>query len=294
MLNSMVGISVVIPLFNGARTIGQQLDALAAQTAHDFEVIVADNGSTDNSIEVLETHPLRTKLVDASYRRGQGHARNVGAAVATGDKLLFTDQDDVVGTSWVQALADALDTHPLVGGALDEYTLNRHIARWRPVFNRVLDGAPLPFAVGCNIGIRRSVLEALGGWPEIPGEDVALSWTALAAGHELGYAPEAVVAYRWRDGLVSHARQMHFYGRATVELHERFAGQVGAVQYRSPLLTAKVLVRNLAWLTSHETRGLWLGTLGEQSGIWRARVVRRLHRGPCSVAGGRRSPSGPG
>ena len=74
-------VAIVIPLFNGAETITEQLDALARQTfSRPFEVVVADNGSTDAGPGLVRAHPMANlRLVDASQCRGQAHARHVGA-----------------------------------------------------------------------------------------------------------------------------------------------------------------------------------------------------------------------
>ena len=101
-------VSVVVALYNGADTIEAQLDALTLQSATGFEVIVADNGSTDLGPKIVIAHTVGAHLVDASNIRGQGHARNVGASVANGDLLLFCDQDDIVSPEWVEAMRAAL------------------------------------------------------------------------------------------------------------------------------------------------------------------------------------------
>ncbi|HEY4573152.1 MAG TPA: glycosyltransferase family A protein, partial [Thermoanaerobaculia bacterium] len=101
-------LSVVIPCLNAAATLGVQLAALTRQSwPGGWEVIVADNGSTDGSREIVESYRGRLPglaLVDASDRRGQAHARNLGAAAATGDALLFCDADDEVAPGWMEAL----------------------------------------------------------------------------------------------------------------------------------------------------------------------------------------------
>lgn len=103
-----VKLSVIIPCLNAERTIGEQLAALAAQRwSERWEVIVADNGSTDGTLEVVRRFAGRLpelRVVDASQRRGSGYARNRGAAVARGEWLAFCDADDVVAPGWVAAM----------------------------------------------------------------------------------------------------------------------------------------------------------------------------------------------
>ncbi|VEJ28812.1 Hyaluronan synthase [Rothia dentocariosa] len=99
-----VAASVIIPVYNGANYITQQLDALAAQTGNpSFEVLICDNGSTDGTRAVVEGYnaPYPLRVIDASQRGGASHARNMGAVQAAGDILIFCDGDDLVEPDWV-------------------------------------------------------------------------------------------------------------------------------------------------------------------------------------------------
>lgn len=215
-------VSVVIPVFNGEATLGAQLEALTHQTYRgDWEVIVADNGSTDRSLDLVRSFADRLpglRIVDASDRRGQCHARNLGARAARGEFIGFTDQDDVVAPEWIEALGEAGQDFDLVGGRLETHLLNDPTGlSWR-VPKR--DGLPtilgfLPYAEGGNCGIHASVLQDLGGWTEEflgGGEDVDLSWRAQLSSYTLGYASKAVVHYRYRSDLRRTARQAYGYG----------------------------------------------------------------------------------
>ena len=105
-------ITVVIPRFNDGETIGSQLEALAKQVwSGEWEVVVSDNGSRDNTLAVVEQFKQRLpnlRVVDSSDRRGPGHARNVGVHEATGEGILFCDADDEVAQGWLEAMARAL------------------------------------------------------------------------------------------------------------------------------------------------------------------------------------------
>lgn len=91
-------LSVVIACYNGADLIAHQLRALANQAySGPWEVIVSDNGSTDDSPRIVREFAEtmdNLRLVDASDRRSRAHARNVGVAAASGEAVLFLDQDD--------------------------------------------------------------------------------------------------------------------------------------------------------------------------------------------------------
>jgi glycosyltransferase involved in cell wall biosynthesis len=121
-------VSVIIPVRNGEHVLGPQLEALAAQQVPvAFEVVIADNGSTDGTAALAESFRDRIPLlrvVDASIRPGINVARNAGARAALGELLLFCDADDLVQPGWIAAMWQASRTSPALGGALDEQLLN--------------------------------------------------------------------------------------------------------------------------------------------------------------------------
>jgi GT2 family glycosyltransferase len=226
-------VSVVIPVLNGAATIGRQLAALAAQTYdRPWEIVVADNGSSDGTVETVRAWTARLpwlRLVDATGRSSTNHARNVGAAAAAGELLAFCDADDAARPGWLAALVAGLGRYDLVGGRLADAALNDPVraARGR---RRIPGALPrplrfLPYAVGANLGVRADVLRAVGGWDEefVRGSsEVELCWRAQLAGHRLGYAPDAVMEYRYRSTRRALASQVYEYGRAEVQLYHRF------------------------------------------------------------------------
>lgn len=124
----MMKLSIIIPCFNAGQTIAVQLEALAQQEwSQPWEIIIADNGSTDETIKIVQTYQQRLpnlKIVDASKKRGAAHARNVGARVAQSEALAFCDADDEVAPGWVAAMGEALSEYDLVGGRDEHWKLN--------------------------------------------------------------------------------------------------------------------------------------------------------------------------
>jgi len=232
--NPLPRLSVVIPCLNAAATLPTQLDALAAQSwPGGWEVIVADNGSTDGSREIVERYRDRLpglKLVDALDKRGQAHARNVGAAASTGDALLFCDADDEVAPGWLAALGRALGEHEFVACRYDNEKLNPVEVR-RTHLNPQKDGltrydypAFLPHAGGGGLAVRRSVHEEVGGFDEsMPAlEDTDYCWRIQLAGHAFHFVPEAVVNIRHRHDLSGVYRQGVSYGQHNVLIYKKY------------------------------------------------------------------------
>src|ERR1700678_1621886 len=121
-------ISVVVPVRDGLPWMEEQLRALVEQESpQPWEIVVVDNGSTDQSLAVArrwaESEP-RIRVVDAPGASGPGAARNVGVRAARGELLAFCDADDVVQTGWLSAFAEPLAGADVAGGVFDNWSLN--------------------------------------------------------------------------------------------------------------------------------------------------------------------------
>ncbi|MBD2109970.1 glycosyltransferase family 2 protein [Nodosilinea sp. FACHB-13] len=208
-------ISVIIPCFNTAPFIGQQLEALTKQTVAPYEVIVADNGSTDNSRTVAEQYSDRLsnlKVIDAAGMQGASHARNAGAKAATSDYLAFCDADDIVSEGWLEALGQAFVNHGFLACCLDYEKLNNDTANTSQTDGLQNFRTPFyPFAGGCGLAIRKDIHESVNGFDEtIPHlEDADYCIRVQMADHPLVFVPNAVVHYRY----ATDAQQSFFEAR---------------------------------------------------------------------------------
>ncbi len=227
--------SVVIPAYNAGETLAVQLAALAQQTgAPPFEVIVADNGSSDRTVELARSFVdrLDVRVLDASERRGPAHARNAGIAVARTANILFCDADDRVDPGWVAALVECLRTEAVVTGpvlyvdSLGSEDEMPRAPRSVPTGPRIyLD--QVPFAPSCNLAMRASVLAELGGFdPGLrTGQDADLTIRAQVAGHRLAWAQDAVVYHGRRGTLAQAVVQFYRYGYHNALIFRKLRGR---------------------------------------------------------------------
>jgi GT2 family glycosyltransferase len=271
----------VIPVLNGARWLASQLEALRRDSAQPFETIIADNGSTDDSATVARSFDgqMTVMVIDASARRGQSFARNVGARAATGDLLLFLDQDDEIGPGYVSAMTSALEGADFVAARMDADKLNDGWRRRGRTLPQTcgLPSDPVPWAYGCTLGVRRETFERLGGFAEdlgvLAGEDVDLCWRAHANGVGLTFVEDAVLHYRYPATLSGFFRQGLTYGFAGVKVAARH-GKTSAPGRTATIRSFAGPVRLFVIGPSRGARANGLFLLGRRLG--RARAHRQF------------------
>ncbi len=271
-------LTVVIPARNVASTIREQLDALVAQTWDgEWEIVVVDNGSTDETAAIVADYAARyprVRYVLADDGAGVNFVRNRGFEVAAADRVALCDGDDIVGPRWVAAMGDALRQDRVVAGPLEVERLNPSwLVATRgsyPLDRPRTYSDAFVLVPGGNFGMRRDAWVAIGGFREdVFGatEDVEFSLRLHLAGIQVGFAPDAVLHYRYRTEAAVLFRQGRFYGRGKPLIcrltHEhglptpsRFAG------WKSWLL----LVLWLPRLRSTEGRAAYCWILGSRLG----------------------------
>jgi glycosyltransferase involved in cell wall biosynthesis len=278
-------LTVVIPSRNVETTLKAQLDALLTQHWRlPFEVLVVDNGSTDGTRDLVvkvAAVDRRVRLVDASERAGISYARNTGVRQALSDCVAICDGDDIVAPGWVAAMGEALLEHDFATGPLELRSLNPPwVAESRGL--RAEDTAPsffgvLPYAHGCNLGVRRSAWAAVGGFDEdVEGaEDVEFAVRLARTGVRPVFT-SATVHYRYRTRGRDLYRQGRAYGRCRPLIRRRL--RENGLPRPSPISGWRSwiwLLRSLALIRTTEGRAQWLWVLGNRIGHVQGSVKHR-------------------
>ena len=211
--------SLIIPTFNHARFVGAAIDSALAQTVSAFEVIVVDDGSTDETPTVLARYAGRVRVL-RQQNRGLSAARNAGLAAAHGTFVSFLDADDVMAPTKLAAQLEVLERSHAIGwtycDVLMETVATGAMARASERFgyaSRALDGWLFPELVHGNFIpaiaplVRRTALEVAGGFDErlTALEDWDM-WLRLSLIAEARYTPAVLVTYRIRPGGMSEDR----------------------------------------------------------------------------------------
>lgn len=252
-------VSVVVPVYNGAEVIGACIESLLQQnyppTA--YEVIVVENGSTDETTRLAQFYPV---LLCHSPARGPAAARNLGIANSQAEIVAFTDADCLADPVWLAELVKPY-AHPDtggVGGSIHPYRGSQRnpVELFSEAHSPLTNywsgsGEYLPHLYTANASYRREIVNRAGGFNPalLTAEDVDLSWRVqLQTASKLSFASQAVVHHRHRSTRRDLARQYRQYGYGEILLDTLYANapaypRTRAYQFRRMARQAAALPR---------------------------------------------------
>ena len=209
---SEIRFSVVIPLYNKAATIVRSINSVLQQALAVHEIIVIDNGSTDDGASLVNgIKDVRIRLVQQE-NKGVSAARNVGIAAATGTHIALLDADDAWAPGFLSAMQDLIAAHPEAGWYASGYafryedvdkapshpSLEAFSAGLLPDYFAVVSQGDM-VATASSVVLPVAVLQQVGGFAEGEriGEDQDL-WARIALQYPVAFDP-AVLAYYYQD-----------------------------------------------------------------------------------------------
>ncbi len=245
-------VSIVLPLFNEAVDIDDVLKRISDQSYDDFEVLLADGGSSDGTID----HLKRWEKADSRFRyihnprKLQSAGLNTALAHCCGEYLVRLDGHSFVQKDYVQRCVDLLDQTgaAVVGGRMIAQPVDSLVGRGIALANRSSWGAgPAKFHSGATSGpaetvylgaFRTQVVRELGGWAEDVGvnEDYELNHRIRKAGHGIWLAVDLGVGYRPRGSFKLVAIQYFRYGRSKAAVMRRHPDSVKTRQVLPSML----------------------------------------------------------
>lgn len=208
--------SIIVPTFNGASRIGNCLDSLQRQVAgRDVEILVIDDGSTDNTAEVAGRYGGVRVISQANA--GPAAARNRGAMESRGAIILFTDDDCVPLPDWLSAMLEPFGDAEVVG-AKGVYRTRQTaiVARFVQIeyedrYRRMARHSSIDFVDTYSAGFRRDRFLEIGGYdtsfPVACAEDIELSYRMSARGWAMKFVPAAVVYHTHPDTLSRYLKK---------------------------------------------------------------------------------------
>ncbi len=237
-------VSVIVASYNGAPTLTACLDSLRHLNYPDYEVILVDDGSTDATPQLAQQYPT-VRYFRHPTNLGLSVARNTGLTAAMGELVAFTDSDCRVDEDWLYYLAaDLVDGEfAAVGGPNllppeDSAVAAAVMVSPGGPTHVMLSDREAEHIPGCNMVIRKSALEAIGGFDPIfrqAGDDVDICWRLQQAGYKIGFNAAGFVWHYRRATLGAYLRQQSGYGGAEallVRKHPEYFNAFGNSMWR--------------------------------------------------------------
>ncbi|MFN3762560.1 MAG: glycosyltransferase family 2 protein [Anaerolineae bacterium] len=298
-------VTVVIPNWNGAVHLPTCLDSLRCQTFRDFEVIVVDNGSADDSLTLLARDYPEVRVLALGENRGFAGACNAGIRAARGEFIVLLNNDTEADPHWLEEVVAAFRRHPEAGLVASKMRLfdRRDVLHTAGDYYRV-DGRPgnrgvwetdvgqydreeyVFSACGGSAAYRRAMLDEVGLLDEdffYSCEDVDLAWRAQLAGWRCVYAPRAVV-YHKLSATGGGVTASFYDGRNFIYLLVKdYPGDLWRRYWRA-VLRAQIRLAGealRAWrgaAARARLRGMLAGLLGIPRMLRKRRAVQRSRR----------------
>lgn len=244
--------SVVIPVFNRPDEVRELLHSLTTQSFKNFEIIIVEDGSSITCEDVVKEFNDQLNI-NYYYKEnsGQGFSRNYGFERAKGDYFIVFDSDCLVPPQYFQIVDDYLEGNPTdaFGGPDSAH------ASFNTVQKAISYSMTSPFTTGgirgnkkhvgtfhprsFNMGISRKVFEQTQGYKLTRmGEDIEFSIRVINSGFKTSLIQDAFVYHKRRTSLSQFYKQLHFFGRARVNVNRFFPGELKAIHLLPALFTA--------------------------------------------------------
>ncbi|RZL13035.1 MAG: glycosyltransferase [Pedobacter sp.] len=248
--------SIIIPLYNRPQEIDELLASLVKQTYLQFEVLIIEDGSVHDAKSIVDKY---VNQLDIKYyfkpNSGQGFSRNYGFERANGDFFIVFDSDCLIPADYLEIVRDYLFEHKLdaYGGpdaAHESFT---------PVQKAISYAMTSPFTTGgirgnakhigkfhprsFNMGISREVWETVGGFILTRlGEDIEYSIRIQEHGFKSGLIPAARVFHKRRTSFMQFYKQLHFFGRARINIYKHFPDELKLIHFFPAVVTCGVIL----------------------------------------------------
>lgn len=247
----MLFFSIIIPLYNRPQEIDELLFTLVQQDYEKFEVLVIEDGSTIAAKSIVESYQDRLDLhYYVKTNEGQGFARNFGFERAKGDYFIVFDSDCLIPPDYLK----------IVNGYLSEYQLDAYGGpdaahkSFTPVQKAISYSMTSFLTTGgirgnkthvgqfhprsFNMGVARKVWQTVGGYILTRlGEDIEYSIRIHNAGFKIGLIPDALVYHKRRTDFTQFYKQLHFFGRARINIYKHFPSELKLVHFFPAIFT---------------------------------------------------------
>ncbi|RYD71680.1 MAG: glycosyltransferase, partial [Verrucomicrobiaceae bacterium] len=256
-------VSVIVCSYNGGKTLRDCLESLDQVSYPDYEVVLVDDGSKDNTQEIVrDFEASRAKRAAEGAKlpefvniqqpnMGLSYARNAGARASKGEIIAYTDSDCMADPDWLYYMVGTLLSGDFVG--VGGPNISPPAVNWVQAAVSAAPGGPSHVLLtdvvaehipGCNMAFHRAAFESVGGFDteyRKAGDDVDFCWRLQTNGGVIAFSPSAIVWHYRRFTLQAFRKQQEGYGEAESMLrfkHLIFFGPTGTAKWKGQIYGA--------------------------------------------------------
>jgi glycosyltransferase involved in cell wall biosynthesis len=244
-------ISVIIPTFNSVKELTKCLESLKTQTIsnENYEVIVVDDGSTDDTKNVVAKYPIKYFY---QQNRGPAAARNQGVSNAQGEIVLFTDADCEPQPNWIEEMIKPMEDPQIVGVKGAYKTHQKELVprlvqiEYEHRYERMKKFKYIDFIDTYSAGYRKGIFLKYKGfderYPKASVEDQEFSFRLSKDGHKMVFNPNAVVFHKHSAGLIDYLKKKYKIAFWKAFLLKRHPGKVKTDTHTPQTLKIQMLL----------------------------------------------------
>ena len=233
-------VSIIIPNYNGGDLLYNCIDSIYKNISiKDFEIIVVDNGSTDNSINRVKSNFQNVEIISSNSNLGYSGGCNLGATHASGKYLLFLNNDTEHSNEWIEKLVYFLDSNSKIaavqpkilnvhnkklfdyaggaGGFIDKFCFpfvqGRIFHTLEEDHNQYNNPSRIFWASGAAFMIRSNIFKTLEGFDKVYFaymEEIDLCWRAQAMGYKIYSVPDSFVYHYGKQTIKENTIKSHY------------------------------------------------------------------------------------
>ena len=233
-------VSIIIPNYNGGDLLYNCINSIYKNISiKDFEIIVVDNGSTDNSINRVKSNFQNVEIISSNSNLGYSGGCNLGATHASGKYLLFLNNDTEHSNEWIEKLVHFLDSNSKIaavqpkilnihnkklfdyaggaGGFIDKFCFpfvqGRIFHTLEEDHNQYNNPSRIFWASGAAFMIRSNIFKTLEGFDKVYFaymEEIDLCWRAQAMGYKIYSVPDSFVYHYGKQTIKENTIKSHY------------------------------------------------------------------------------------
>ena len=211
-------VSIVIPTKNRARFLPNLIESVLKLDYEEFEIIVVDDFSSDNTNEILNTYPIKVISLDKPV--GSAEARNLGIQSAKFNIIALTDSDCIVTKTWLRDLVPYLENFDVVSGRViykNKAEMKLNPLQWKEK-TIITKDSKINYLNTNNMIFKKELWSSSGGFLKFRLEDLEFSWRVLKKGFKLIFIPQGLIYHYDNRNPLQNTIKYLKYGKSYAEI----------------------------------------------------------------------------